>query len=340
MESKKRVYNDRFLYADPLAKSSSRSTRYRLSKKRKAEEGDLCCSTGNDATAEAVPVDAHCGDMCDYVRLGTSNDPSEREPDVKEVHSKEISGLGNEVEVLPVVHNAIELQSALPDENVIGEYYDEELDQEGGERDSDNVVCLHEAGYDMEGAGTAVEEPLFSGCPLTAMSSSVLVMQFKKRTLLKRLYQICYSSFRFIALLQIIVCHQSTCSTSNSLHWKAQSITTTFVVVVCRKLRMELPCVPIPVVPKIWKCTMEDRLSLKSPLNSNSSVCLSVSPLVFICYVHIHSYCHVPTRSKSVHLCLHNYRTRNVPDFTRDLSNWRYLRWNPLPGTVEEWISS
>jgi len=166
MESKKRVYNDRFLYADPLAKSSSsRSTRYHLSK-RKAEEGDLCCSTGNDATAEAVPVDAHCGDMCDCVRLGTSNDPSEREPDVVEdVHSKEISGLGNEVEVVPVVHNAIELQSALPDENVIREYCDEELDQEGGERDSDNVVCLHKAGYDMEGARTAVEEPLFSGDP-------------------------------------------------------------------------------------------------------------------------------------------------------------------------------
>jgi len=71
---------------------------------------------------------------CVTVRLGTSNDPSEREPDVEEVHSKEISGLGNEVEVLPVVHNAIELQFALPDENVIREYYDEELDQEGGER--------------------------------------------------------------------------------------------------------------------------------------------------------------------------------------------------------------
>lgn len=181
MESKKRVYNDRFLYADPLAKSSSQSTRYRLSKKRKAGEGNLCRCTGNDATAETVPVDAHCGDMCDYVRSGTSNDPSEREADVEDVHSKEISDLGNEVEVLPVVHNAIELQSALPDENVIREYYDEELDQEGGERDSDNVVCLHEAGYDMEGAGTAVEEPLFLGCPLTAMSSSVLVMQFKMR---------------------------------------------------------------------------------------------------------------------------------------------------------------
>jgi len=113
-----------------------------------------------------VPVDAHCGDMCDYVSSGTSNDPSEREPDVVEdVHSKEISGLGNEVEVVPVVHNAIELQSALPDENVIREYCDEEQDQEGGERDSDNVVCLHEAGYDMEGARTAVEEPLFSGDP-------------------------------------------------------------------------------------------------------------------------------------------------------------------------------
>lgn len=59
------MYNDRFLYADPLAKSSSQSTRYRLSKKRKAGEGDLCCSTGNNATAETVPVDEHCGDMCD-----------------------------------------------------------------------------------------------------------------------------------------------------------------------------------------------------------------------------------------------------------------------------------
>lgn len=91
--------------------------------------------------------------MCDYVRSGTSNDPSEHEADVEDVHSKEISDLGNEVEVLPVVHIAIELQSALPDENVIREYYDEELDQEGGERDSDNVVCLHEAGYDNYGRG-------------------------------------------------------------------------------------------------------------------------------------------------------------------------------------------
>ncbi len=112
MEGEKRVYNDRFLYADPLAKSSSsRSTRYRLSRKGKVGESELpvCSSACMTSTAGVM----HDGDMCDYGSLGTSNDSLENkksERDVESVHGEETSGLECEVDVVHIKLNTMELQ--------------------------------------------------------------------------------------------------------------------------------------------------------------------------------------------------------------------------------------
>lgn len=77
-----------------------------------------------------------------------------------------------------VLHGAMELQSALPEEDITREYYDEELDHNDVGGESDDIVCPPDAEDDAVVCG---EKTLFPGCPLTATSSSVLVMQFKMR---------------------------------------------------------------------------------------------------------------------------------------------------------------
>lgn len=93
MEASKRVYNDRFLYADPLAKSSlSRSTLYRLSKKRKASEGDTHTSGDTCMSSTTGEVfQEHGDDRRDHVVLDPSKTPENLKQTLKVCTGKKLA---------------------------------------------------------------------------------------------------------------------------------------------------------------------------------------------------------------------------------------------------------
>ena len=166
--AQKRFYNDHFLYADPLASSStSQATRNRLSRKRKEEVNEQNNSTSIDNRG-VDPV----------ASVGT---PPCENPDGCMVFQADI------VDVDPVTSSGIppcenintymymELQAIFPD----GEYYDKELDWISDDGENDDMVRPDQDAVGMQRETVALNDPLFPGCPLTVASSNVLIMQLK-----------------------------------------------------------------------------------------------------------------------------------------------------------------
>ena len=133
------------------------------------------------SVAEVLPLDRSTRTLDrGYDGLGTSHescDPQELATDVA-VHQEQT---GEVVASRTLFHGPVELQSALPEENITMEYYDEELDLVGVGRETDDVAFVPEAEGHVQNTAMGSQEALFPGCPLTVTASSVLLTQFKMR---------------------------------------------------------------------------------------------------------------------------------------------------------------
>ncbi len=157
--AERRVYNERFLYADPLATSSlSRATRHRFIKKARldqetvSEENPPSCDIDAEQYAEEIesstlmqiPVEQadYASELPDFEYLELPDEPS----------------LPGE---MPHVHSGVD------DEVRLDEAEDTEFQTDGN--------------IDATVQDEHIEEQLFPGCPLTQTSSSLLVMKFRLR---------------------------------------------------------------------------------------------------------------------------------------------------------------
>ena len=167
--AERRVYNDRFQFADPCARSSiSRSTRQRLLKKRKTNE-----------SATSAPSADYNLPAVDVINGGNGdNDHDCSVPVDGDCHVPSVDTV-----VYQHAGTTTELQAVFLDESILTEYGDdavsgEEDDAVSGEEDPE--VTENENDGDSETISQA-QKPLFAGCPLTSDSSNLLIMQFKMR---------------------------------------------------------------------------------------------------------------------------------------------------------------
>ena len=166
--AEKRVYNDRFQFADPCASSSiSRSTRQRLSRKRKTEESGTNTQSALPAVDLTVGDDADDDHDCSLPIDGECISENYRVPSV---------------DALVCLHagTTTELQAIFPDEPILTEYGDDAISDK---EDPEEVYDLTEKENDgnSEALSQTTEEALFAGCPLTTNSSNLLILQFKMR---------------------------------------------------------------------------------------------------------------------------------------------------------------
>lgn len=178
MAERRSRYNERFLCADPLSKYSvGRSTRRWLKKKAK-----LAATTSTDDSLDADVSDivmTRCrspvfssSDEDDLADTLQESPPVEDLPSIDEqVQCHVLNNDVNSPTDQLILVNEPDLDS--------NEYYvlqDREcIEETESSDDSDSF------NPDVEDEVHEAEEPLFSGCPLTVTTSSVLLMQYKMR---------------------------------------------------------------------------------------------------------------------------------------------------------------
>lgn len=156
----KRVHKNSFMYPDSLAKTAgSRTTRYRLLKKRRSSTVRNSASLREDEVLEASAVSNNgVGDDEETIAM-----------------CSEVGVIDSEVDCPPLTELDILsdffCDELLLDERDTGRCTDNE--------DEDKSCSASEILSTNYGAALYKEQPLYPGCPLTPSSSSLLMMMFK-----------------------------------------------------------------------------------------------------------------------------------------------------------------
>ena len=184
----KRVYNEHFLYPDPLSASvASRTTRYRR-KRERCEQSETTAQAENDSVS----------DICDNNIDNVEDVPDMPLTDIQHRETESVYSVDsdhNEPEDLdepPVSESTYLLEEfyAPYTEEIIdysmtdeASYIDLE-DHEGIETETDHSVpCTLQAndGLLSEPGVVSSDYPLFNGCPLSLSSSTLLIKKFQMR---------------------------------------------------------------------------------------------------------------------------------------------------------------
>jgi len=153
----KRVHKSSFMYPDPLAKTAgSRTTRYRLLKKRRSSTARSSASLREDEVLEASAVNDGVGDDETCSEVGVID---------SEVDSPHLTELD--------IFSDFFCDELRLDERDTGRCTDNE--------DEDESCSASEILSTNSGAALYKEQPLYPGRPLTPSSSSLLLMKFKMR---------------------------------------------------------------------------------------------------------------------------------------------------------------
>lgn len=171
MEKHSHFYNGRFLYPDPLARTTvSRSTLHRVRKKRKLDESAVD-NAGGDA-------------LVGQFNIGVASSASESGLSSTTMH--QFSAAGKEPEDM-LTESELMRDYFPPDHELMREFFPpepanaEDADTEHADTEQLLDADASENVDEQCSENVDAETPLFKGCPLTPSASSILLMKYKMR---------------------------------------------------------------------------------------------------------------------------------------------------------------